>query len=300
MDKTISQSKPQSSNLNQSVLETMAKGPEKERIVCPVCGKPKQTGHLVCQECNRVPGAFQAVKEAVYKLRGQPLPTASSSVRPVTGPVAVTRGLKVEMVQYAIEAINHGIDSGTLPEVMARTEFPRVSLEDRRRAVSDASSAINAVGEIESYIREKEMSLQDIELVVEGFIREKANGRLSSFVVKAAIYCIVLPRLEKTRSFEEKVAYAIAELSSMRLSDAYNTSLVQIRDALVDKFAKGKGSRGFRDFCFAAAREAVKRFEIEHGREWKALVEENARKAKDVVQRRFERRGYRVNRAKVA
>lgn len=284
--------------LNQKVLSIMANGPESDRVFCPICASKKETNHLVCPTCKGKPGAFEAVKKELSKLRGQHYRPAVR--REVRRRPEISRGTKVQMVEYAIEAIQKGIDSGTLPEVMAQTSFPRIPILDRQRAVADAVSAIGIADSIQAYASASGVGFEDVDKLVDSFISARANGVLSSFVCKAAIFCIIQPRLKKIDAFEEKVDAAVSDLEGMGLSEAYNTSLVKVRDALVERFGGSSSSRGFKDFCFAAAREALERFKKGHEAEWRELVEKNTRIAKERLQHRFQGKGYIVKKAKVA
>jgi hypothetical protein len=293
--------------LNQQALRVMAVGQESERVMCPVCSGVKEVGKLVCPKCFS-PEIIKMVKAEIARVKsaaGQSKPTPSakgksSKVRFRGRPLDLPRQVKVGMVSYAIDLLERGADAGVIWAAMGKTEdFRNIPEADRRKAVADAQVAIKAASEIETYALEKRAGFDDVDRLVEAFISEKAKDRLSSFVVKAAVYCVILPKLRRKDSFEAKVAEAMAELEAMTLSDAWNTKAEDVRDSLVEAY-EGKGGKAgdrYRSFCFAAGAEALKRFRAAHQQEWNAEVDKTLALNRKQTANRFERRGWRVKAA---
>ncbi len=273
----------------KDVLHVLAFGKTEEKIVCPVCGKPKATDKLICQECyTNNSKLVKAVKRAIENI----VAGKQRERKP-----QLSRGIKVDMVTYSIELLVKGAEGGIIPLAMAKDdEFSRVPEADRQKAVVDAQAAITFAPEIERYASENDLSFDDVNQLVDRFISEKANGRLTSFVAKAAIYCVIIPKMERDQSYEAKVAEAMSELDGMTIGDVLKTKPEDLRDSLIEAYIGDNENKkvgdGFRRFCYACAAEAIKRFKEIHKEQIDAEVQKTIDLGRSRTVNRFRGKGW--------
>jgi len=268
-------------NLNQDVLKVMVFGKESERIVCPSCGKKKEVAHKCCADCRAKPGMLRAIGRALDDLK-----------RP-----ELRRSIKVELnqrklIDMAIGLLRQGALPASLPEVLIRLERINPSQrEEVESIVKNARTAIEIAPKIRTFAAEKGLNFRDHGQVVERFVRDR---RAAFLPVKAAVYCVIIPDLEREKKDglrQEMFDYAMSELEQIGQREkrlALQSTPEQIAESLVERFSRNPDSPGsFGDFCLRLAGKVQRAFRNLHKEEWDKLVSEQVDRARGALAAKF-------------